>query len=64
MTSKGNISVYIKGHTKHTLPSVSRMQSFSVLKQLVHRVTTRLQRFNCNLFDAKPSYKNRHIRYM
>jgi hypothetical protein len=40
------------------------MQSFSALKQLVHTVTTGLQRVNYILFDAKPGDKNGHFRYL
>jgi hypothetical protein len=35
------VAVYCENHTGHTHP-VGRMQSFSVLKQVVHILTTRL----------------------
>jgi hypothetical protein len=36
------VSVYCANHTEHQIHSVGRMQSFSMLKRVVHIVTTGL----------------------
>jgi hypothetical protein len=47
------VAVYCESHTEHTDTLCGRMQGFSVLKQVVHKVTTRLYKVNAQCFDTQ-----------
>jgi hypothetical protein len=50
MLCRETVAVYCENHTEHQIHSVGRMQSFSVLKQMVHVVTAVL--YGVNISDV------------
>jgi hypothetical protein len=59
---RGAAAVYSENHTKH-VRSVDRMQSFSMLKQTVHLISTGHRRIKSNVFINAPCYVLRYYTF-